>query len=86
MVDPVSIVVAICGIVSAINSGKELFKSWRARRDVKKGAEDLEKALVQSPARIQGEHDEIVSKLGQRFSRGDRKLSNIAQYEYPELY
>jgi hypothetical protein len=47
MIDPISLIAAVAGVVSAVRDGQEMFSRWRRkRRQKREAAAGLENALV----------------------------------------
>jgi hypothetical protein len=51
MVDPISLIAAVAGVISAVRDGQELFSRWRRkRRQKREAAAGLDTALVGCPS------------------------------------
>jgi hypothetical protein len=74
MVDPVTVISIITGIIGAFNSSVTTYQSWQEkRRERRANAENqnLERSLVRGKTTVQSEYNENFRKLGARFATGD---------------
>ena len=71
--DPLSIVGAVAGVISAFSAGISVVKTWRKHRERKQEAKQLENLLNESRLVIQQDCDQRLRELGSLFERGDGK-------------
>ncbi len=82
MIDPVTIIVtgvalwsAITATITAFKDGGKLLREWQKKRAAKKirtnQYDELDRALINGPADVQGEYNRLLGLIGPHFAQGD---------------